>query len=291
MARVPNLQRYCDLVARAQTELSTTPAHAKQAAEEAERALPGHAAPLVILARAELALGAVDDAARAFVHARSIDPRSVDSPATMHDLARVLFKTGKRDEAIEVYRALIPRIDLLATADRRVLVLLEAAHAFMTVAGTRSTGDSTGPGATARAKPAEPALDEAVAYLREARGRPPTQLAGDVLLSLALVLDRTGNRDEANATLAAADRMSTQVRGNALGYVAAPEDGVALEALALEASDPAAAQRGWEAYLAGPGGKGPWRTAARRRVDLLKRKPSGRPAKQAQGEASARRPR
>ncbi len=51
----------------------------------------------------------------------------------------------------------------------------------------RRPAASPGPG-----RPAQAQLDEAIAYLREARQRPPTQLAGDVLLSLALALDRAG---------------------------------------------------------------------------------------------------
>ncbi|MFT3774537.1 MAG: tetratricopeptide repeat protein [Minicystis sp.] len=135
LARVPNLQRYCDLVARAQTQLATMPSAARKAAEEADKALPGHAAPAVVIARSALAMGDVTDAAAAFARARAIDARSVEDPGAMHDLARVLTRTGKRDEALAVYRALVPRVDLLGTTDRRVSVLLEAAHLSMTAEG------------------------------------------------------------------------------------------------------------------------------------------------------------
>src|SRR5262245_6111014 len=62
-ARVPSLQRYCDLVARAQAQLGSTPEAARESARLADKALPGRAAPAVILARAALALGSADDAA------------------------------------------------------------------------------------------------------------------------------------------------------------------------------------------------------------------------------------
>src|SRR6185503_7469389 len=55
VARVPNLGRYCDLVARAQAELATSPEAARESAAEADRALPGHASPAVVMARAALA--------------------------------------------------------------------------------------------------------------------------------------------------------------------------------------------------------------------------------------------
>jgi len=266
-ARVPNLRRYCDLMARAQTQLAAQPDAAKASALEADKALPGRPAPAVVVARASLALGALPEAASAFEKARGLDPRSVEDPSTMHDLARVLARTGKRDEALGVYRALVPRVDLLGTTDRRVSVLLEAAHVSM---AAEAAGTATPPADVGKKTP-RARLDEAVAYLREARQRPPTQLSSDVLLSLALVLDRKGDREEADAAIAEAQRTGAKIRAAALDYLAAPEDGAALAALAAEGTDRAAAQKGWESYLAGPGGKGPWAAAARARIELLKK--------------------
>ena len=252
---------------------------------EADAALPGHAAPVVVLARAALATGALEEAARAFEKARAIDARSVEDPSTMHDLARVLVRTGKRDEALGVYRALVPRVDLLGTTDRRVSVLLEAAHVSMASEGAGGApptlGDLAKPGVKAAPRAR---LDEAIAYLREARQRPPTQLAGDVLLSLALALDRAGARDEADATLAEAERAGARLRGGTIDYLATPDDRAALDAFAAEGVDRAAALKSWEAYLAGPGGKSAWAPAARARLDALK-KGGGRAAKPAQARA------
>jgi tetratricopeptide (TPR) repeat protein len=275
-ARVPNLPRYCDLMARAHAQLATSPDAARESAALADKALPGRAAPAVVLARAALALGGLEDAAKEFARARSIDPRSVEDPATMHDLARVLVKTqkaSKREDALAVYRALVPRIDLLGSTDRRVSVLLEAAHASMAVATATTTASSEAPGSpvTLAGADARPKLDEAVAYLREARQRPPTQLAGDVLLSLVLVLDRSGDRAQADAALSDAHRTGARVRSGSLEYLAAPEDKLALEALALEGSDKAQAMKSWETFLAGPGGRGPWAGAARARLDTLRK--------------------
>ncbi len=273
-AREPSLVRYCDLMARAQTELSSQPEAAKAAAIEADQALPGHAAPQVVRARAELALGSLEAAAQAFEKARGIEPRSVEDPGTMHDLARVLARTGKRDEALAVYRALVPRVDLLGTPDRRISVLIEAAHVSMAAdaAGTAASPTDVGK------KGARVRLDEAAAYLREARQRPPTQLAGDVLLSLALVLDRAGLREQADAALAEAQRSGDAVRfrsatakPRAPDYLAGPEDALALAALAAEESDRAESQKAWEAFLAGPGGKGAWAAAAKARLEAVKK--------------------
>jgi tetratricopeptide (TPR) repeat protein len=275
-ARIPTLQRYCDLVARAHAELATNPEAARQDAALADKALSGRAAPAVILARAALALGAIDDAAREFTRARSIDARSVEDPATMHDLARVLQRTGKRSDALAVYRALVPRIDLLGSTDRRVSVLLEAAHASM-------AAESAAPASPAAAgqdasESSRSKLDEAIAYLREARQRPPTQLAGDVLLSLVLVLDRSGDRAQADAALGDAHRTGARIRSSALDYLAVPEDRHALEALALEGSDRAQAIKGWEAYLASAAGKGPWAGEAKARLEALRRGAKSPPA-------------
>lgn len=327
-ARTPNLQRYCDLLARGQAQLGTSPGAARDAARLAEEALPGHAAPSVLLARASLALGELEDAARAFARARSLDPRSVEDPHTLHDLARTLARTGKRDEAMAIYRALVPRIDLLGTGDQRAYVLLEAAHLSMTAAGAaaaaRGPAATTNTPAAAASTPAAaaadnvpaaglpPDLDEAIAYLREARQRSQTQLTYDVLLSLALALDRAGDRAQADAALtdavavappaialeagrgrpaepgsAATPAHTTEAgsagaamradnvadadaRLRAVDYVADAADRIALEALALERSAPAAAAQRWETYLAGEGGKGPWASAARQRLEALR---------------------
>ncbi|MDI1478134.1 tetratricopeptide repeat protein [Polyangium sp. y55x31] len=272
LARAPELGKYCDLVARAKALLVSDPAAAKTAAENAEKVLPGYAAPRVLLARAALALGKVDDAAREFEAARGKDPRSVEDPPTMHDLAEVLRRTGKLEDALAVYRALVPRIDLLGSADRRVAVLLEAAHVSMAVAALRAASGAA-PAEAPSAEPKRAPLDEAAAYLREARQRPPSALSGDVLLSLVLVLDRNGDRVQADAALADARASGVRLRAGGPSYLAAVEDKACLEALA---ADGASAVKLWETYLGGPGGKTPWAASARARLEAAKKAP--RPA-------------
>lgn len=279
-ARVPNLQRYCDLVARAHAKLSGNPEEARQDAALAEKALPGHAAPAVIEARAQLSLGALDVAAKAFEKARGIDARSVEDPATMHDLARVLVKTGKMSEALSVYRALVPRVDLLGAPDTRVAVLLSAAFVSMAAEAEASPADKGGAaaaGASAELVKRAP-LEEAIAYLREARQRPPTQLAGDVVLALVLLLDRSGDKAQADAALSDAQRMSAKLRSGTLDYLADADDRHALAALSVETQDRAQAMKHWEDFLASPAGKGIWAASARARLGDLRKAGGGKTA-------------
>ncbi len=270
-ARVPTLQRYCDMLSRARAQLGSNPELSKAAALEADKALPGKAAPKVAIARAALALGDLETAAKQFLAAKALDPRSVEDPSTMHDLSRVLRKTGKKVEALGVYRALVPRVDLLSSTERRVSVLLEAAHASMAAyAGEPEERASAKADKVADALKASP-LDEAIAYLREAKQRPTTLLANDVTLSLVLALDRAGEHEAADAALADAHRTGARVRQSSLDYLTDNSEKLALEALVLEGSDRAAAIKSWEAYLQTAAGKGPWAPAARARLDALKR--------------------
>ncbi|WP_437967415.1 hypothetical protein WMF04_49050 [Sorangium sp. So ce260] len=227
-ARAPELPRYCDLLARGQAQLGGDAEAAREAARLADQLLPGHAAPQVLLARAALALGSPADAARAFDRARRIDPRSVEDPHTLHDLARSLARTGERDGAIATYRALVPRIDLLGTADQRALVLLEAAHLSMAAAGAAAKPPAGGFAEGARSE-----LDEAIAYLREARQRAQTQLARDVTLSLALALDRAGDKAQADAAL----------EGEAADAAAGPDQRAVVDRAAARARAEAARAR------------------------------------------------
>jgi tetratricopeptide (TPR) repeat protein len=272
LARQPNLQKYCDLVARAQAQLATRPEAAKEAALEADRVMPGRAPPFVIIGRAELAMGAADSALGSFEKARELDPRSVEEPGTMRDYGRVLVKAKRRDQALAVYRSLVPRIDLLGSSTARISVLLEAAHVSMDTAGAKGQAALRGAG-----------FDEAIAYLREARQRPPTQLSGDVLLSLVLVLDRAGLREQADAAAGDAARTGARAHAGTPDYLAVPEDKHALDALASEPFDRAAAQKSWEAFLAGAGGKGPFAAAARTRLDAVRRGVSRAPPRPKKG--------
>jgi tetratricopeptide (TPR) repeat protein len=254
VARAPDLARYCDKLAHAHVALAADAKGARRAAEEADQLLPGHASPKVVVARAALALGDVDGAMRAFDAASALDPRSLEDPATMHDHAVALRRAGRMPEALAVYRALVPRVDLLAPSGRRVEVLLEAALLAMAVEAKK-------PAAEARA-------DEAIAYLREARLRGASALAGDVSVALGLALDRGGLRVQAEAVLADLRRVPTQIFG--ARYLATADEGLALAAIAEERRDTAAAIKAWQAFLATEGGQGAWAAPAKARLDALR---------------------
>jgi tetratricopeptide (TPR) repeat protein len=233
-ARVPNLRRYCNLMSRAQARLQNDVAGARVAAEAAQKLFPNRAAPKVVLARVALAGGDEAGALAAFDEALALDPRSVEHPLAMHDLARARAQSGKLDEALATYRVLVPRAALLPTRELRAEVLLEAAH--MALAAAAKADDPT------------LALDEALAYLREAARDPHHRLATDVSLSLVLALDRAGNRPQADALLAEVGAAGAEWR---LGgsYLAAKADGYLMAGLAHEVGQPAEAIAAYRAYL------------------------------------------
>ena len=131
-------------------------------------------------------------------------------------------------------------------------------------------------------------LDEALAYLREARLRAPNELSGAASLALALALDRAGDHAASDAALFEGARAGARVR--VFNFLAAPEDQLAIEALALEPGDKAGAQKKWETFLVGAGGHGPWASAARARLDALRRGggPGGWPRATRKGRAMSR---
>jgi tetratricopeptide (TPR) repeat protein len=254
-AKVPELRRYCDLVASASSKLAGTAAMATaalEAAREADRALPGRGAPRALEGRALAALGQLPEALAALEDGRARDPRALDDPLALHALARVLAGTGRSAEAAVAYRALLPRAAGLASSER-TLVAVEAGLVAMDL----------GPGG----------LEEAVADLREAlRAAQQGDGEGFVVLALALALDRSARADEARALL------GERSRGDPRNIVAAwlakqtprlpASEAAALEALALERSDPAGARDAWEEHLRlAP--RGPWASHAQGRVVAL----------------------
>jgi tetratricopeptide (TPR) repeat protein len=254
LARIPSLVAYCELIARAQARLATDPRGARLAAEQAEAWLPGRASPQVVLGRAALSMGDAEGAEVLFERARAIDPRSLDNPSVQRDVALVLVATNRRSEARAVYEVLVPRIALLADNELRVAVLLDAALVAM---------------ADEAARP-KPRLGEVVAYLREATRLPPSARASDVLLTLALALDRAGDPAASDATLAQLDRLVVPRRAEFV-VAATIEDRVALSALAEERTSGPGAVRLWQEVLVGPGKASAWAAATRARVERLRR--------------------
>jgi hypothetical protein len=252
--RQPNLDRYCSLVARGFAELAQVPKAAYDTAVQADRAAPGHAAPFVLMGRAAAGSGSFAQALGHFERAKGIDARSLEDPGTMRDLARTLAHTGRAPDALGIYRALAPRLALFFGGEERAAILIEAADLAF---GMGPVG-----------------IDDAVAFLEEARQIPLYGLRARALAELALALDRHRMADDAKPLLSQLSR--DWEKGAKLTPT---EQGTAevdaAVALALEAVDPAAAAEGWQRYLAGPAGAGPWGEHARARLEALRKRPAG----------------
>ncbi len=252
-AKAPELRRYCDLLASGASKLAGAAAMAKDVlliADEADKALPGHAAPVALRGRALERLSRYPEALAELRKAHAIDERAFDDPLVLCAWARVLARTGHARDALAAYRSLLPRASALGVADRGPAYV----EAGMLAMATGAAG-----------------LDEAVSILRQARRE--SQDVGQTLAvaALALALDREGQRAESRAELG--DRPPTEVRAAVSDPRAAelvgPSGATELEpmlALALEPSDPRKAREMWQKYLQGAGSKGPWVEHARTHV-------------------------
>lgn len=259
-ARQPHLLRYCDLLGRGHALLDRSPASAREAASLAEQVLPGKAAPLVLTARAHVRLRDFDRALLEFQKARAIDPRSLEEPGALHDLAITQKHTGALEDAAATYRILVPRLDLLPDTDDRVAVLLEAAAIAMT----------RGPSG----------LDEATALLSQARSLPLSKHSPLVLGVLALALDRASSSEQANAVLDTLHRSNgaavlATLDPASLPFLTDPDEWTAVLAISLERADRSRALATWERYV---DSKPPdsHLAHAKARIDALRKAP-GRP--------------
>jgi tetratricopeptide (TPR) repeat protein len=240
-AKAPQLRIYCDLLASGASKLAGAGAGAKDAlqiADQAERAMPGRAGPPVLRGRALARLGRWNEALAALADAKSKDERALDEPAALLAWARALSRNGRANEALEAYRALLPRASSLA-ASERTSACIEAGLLSM---GRGASG-----------------LEDAIPVLRQGTRESQDVLHPIAVAALALALDRSGQRDEAKAILA--ERSLGDVRGaladarvkEALAAAGAGAEAHALQAVALEASDPPAARDAWKAYVEGKG--------------------------------------
>jgi tetratricopeptide (TPR) repeat protein len=254
-AKAPELGHYCDLLASGSAKLAN-PAHIAadvvEIAEQAEAALPGRAAPMVLLGRAFARLGKYPEAVRAFSEAKARDATALDDPAALLAWARVLAYTGRTAEARTLYRALLPRAVSLTLSERGVAYV-----------GAGMLAMAAGPSG----------VEEAVAILREARKNSQDAVQRVASLALALALDRSGEHAEARMILAerphenAPALVVDPAAIEAMGPLSSVER-TALVALALEATDPAGARSSWGSYLDGPGGEGPWAEHARQHLGV-----------------------
>jgi tetratricopeptide (TPR) repeat protein len=249
-AKIPELSRYCDVLASGAAKLSPGSRMAPEAltlADQAERLVPGRAATALLRGRALAQLARYPEALTALRQAKERDDRALDDPTALLAWARALAFTGDSAGAHEAFRALLPRTSALPLADRAV-AYLAAAMLVM----------STGPSG----------LDETIAILRQGRHDSQDLLRSASSLTLALAIDRSGDSREALAVLAEegiatpnAVLESTRVL-DAMGRNATVEAG-AIGALVLEAAGKRdAARAAWLAYVAAvPGGV--WEAHAR----------------------------
>lgn len=230
-AREPRLRAYCDALARGFGKLSTAPEEAKAEAELAAELSKGRAAPYVLLGRAESAMGTHEAARLAFEKARELDDRALDEPHALHAYAMALFRSGRAEEALAAYRALVPRIELLAGADRRARVLLEAAELAMALGPEHA--------------------DLALPWLRRARREPLREAQPRVLAMLALALDRRGDAEQASVLLEEVRRLGgARAVGAFSSRAVDTREALAVQALVEEAENRRKAAELWERYLA-----------------------------------------
>ncbi|MBW2526211.1 MAG: tetratricopeptide repeat protein, partial [Deltaproteobacteria bacterium] len=250
--RVVGLDRYCAALARGHARLSFDPAAALDAAKQADEALGGRAAPLVLRARAVLAQGDLDEALRLFERARKLEPHSVEQPAALHDLATVLRRAGKLRAARDAYRLLVPRAAMLPSRADRAAAMLEAAHVSLALHLEGGSPEM---------------LNEAMAYLREAGRDRHHPYRVDVALSLALCLDRAGRAELADAVVAELSTSAHWAEHKPAPYLARSADELALRALALERRQPRDAARLWQRFVALPDTTGAAKEAAAARLE------------------------
>ena len=263
-ARSLDQLHFCSSLALGYASLRHRPEVALSAAKQAETHWPGKAAPLVLMARAQLSLGHFDAAEDAFERALLLDPHSLDAPSALRDRARAAVATGKLEVAAAAYRRLVPRVGLMPMGAARRTALIEAAVLAM----------HRGP----------KGLDEALGYLGEARRQPRVVGAEGYLLgALALVLDRQGRVQEARGVAVESGGswgMATQTPlpsegsppqltlSDAIPLLPLAER-YAMVAVLLEGASTEVARDYWEACRQTMGEDDVWREHAERKLSTL----------------------
>jgi tetratricopeptide (TPR) repeat protein len=256
-ARDPTLDRYCDLLATGFAQLPFSPDRAIDMADRADGTSPGRAGPAILRGRAYSNKKVWDRAREEFDKARAIDARSLEDPLTMREWARALSRVGRGAEALSVYRTLGPRLSALSSADDRARTFLDAAELAF----------SLGPSA----------LDDAVAFLGEAKQLAGRDLEWLVGAELALALDRKGARDEASGLVS--DLARRWPKGSPPLATQDNMEAQAAIALVLEVIDARQASEAWERYVSWAGDKAPFAEHARQRALAVRKARADSPAR------------
>lgn len=271
-AKVPALAAHCHRLQQGIDAFRDQKyAAAVDLAQKAELDTPGLAGPWVVRGEAFSRWGRMEEAVAAFEKGRALNARALDDAETLDDYGSALLRLGKLDDARRVYRALLPRVS-----------------GAQGLCGMKNECDAAGlayltAGALALASGSK-SLDEAVAILREARSK--SEMGHDVRrvasLALALALDRRGDVDQAKelaTDVAQTKGIPTEISGEILARLPAPEEGHAMRAIGLESSDAAAAIEAWKAFLGSGGDKGPWAENAKAHLARLQKtdKTAGKP--------------
>jgi hypothetical protein len=121
------------------------------------------------------------------------------------------------------------------------------------------------------------AIDDAIAFLGEAKRLAGRELEWRVGAELALALDRKGAKEEASGLVA---DLARRFRVNARQAVAAENlEEQAATALVLEAIDARQAAEAWDKYVVGAGEGAPFAEHARQRALAVRRKAGDWPSR------------
>jgi tetratricopeptide (TPR) repeat protein len=262
-AREPRLGAYCDALARGYAVLGSAPPDAVVLAKKADAALPGRTAPLLLEARALSAQGDYVEAWTRFERVRASGLR-IDAPSLLHSMAISALRAHHTDVALESFRALVSRVELIDDGAEQLRILIEASVLAM----------SAGP----------EHLAEAVGYLTEARRHTRAPGLSEYLFAaLTMALDRQGRSDEASDVVSEATgpwrlESDRERMGKAADLPELPAGEIdAMIALLAEHHDRDLAVERWESYLENESVRsGPFAAWAKRRHDALLRKSKGK---------------
>ena len=261
-ARSPAIIAFCDKLAQGSARLGRDPASALVAADEADALLPDQAAVAVLRGRALVELGKMSDAKTALQRGATLSPQALAAPPALLALARAqrgaVISTAfvPPADAVASYRALVPRVEGLATEEQRSRALLEAGQVLL----------DEGPSG----------VDEAIAVFERLIASGDVSTRTRARAWLALALDRGGRAPEALLVAAAAARQGAAVlvRERDATSPSFPP----LLATVLAPSAPAAAAAEYRAWLDHAGASA-WAGHARAKIEsLAKQKPIAQPS-------------